>query len=155
MLRKSPKRTEALSYTLANMTSWARWSTWSLAPDTEGRLVQRSAGRKRTPMTWCDAGSLGGYRGKVNTGIVGSLNNACLLISHVTSGKLFIIVASSIQWKILIVLTWWVFFFNYYYYFFFTLKYCIGFTIHQHASAMGVHVFPILNPLWWGFMGIK
>ena len=26
--------------------------------------------------------------------------------------------------------------------FFFTLQYCIGFAIHQHASAMGVHVFP-------------
>ena len=38
-------------------------------------------------------------------------------------------------------------FFNLILFYFLTLQYCIGFAIYQHASATGVHVFPILKEI--------
>ena len=38
-----------------------------------------------------------------------------------------------------------------FYYYFFTLQYSIGFAIHQHESAMGVHVLPKFISHWTNY----
>ena len=58
---------------------------------------------------------------------------------HTTTGKTKALTIRTFDTKVMALL----FFFFLIYYYFFTLQYCIGFSIHQHAFATDVHMFPI------------
>ena len=74
-------------------------------------------------------------------------HSAFFIVQHsypyMTTGKTITVTRWTFVGKVMGLLFFF-FFFNFLFYFL-TLQYCIGFTIYQHVSTTGIHVFCILN----------